>query len=927
MLAQCSSYHFPATGRRTMTLVAIVVLLAAGLWFACPWWGAGLPLTTSSGQALAAAPAALATLDVAGTAHSSTDNRAADTGMAADESPGFRVFLPQIAVPGAPGTLLIDGPWTSLPAGAEPGLALDRDWGALTLQSDMTTLAFVLEPDAEQESFANAVWSMGNLDGRLYLGYGDYYNNRGPVDIVSYDPLSGALLQEMSDIPEEEARGWQGAPDGRLYVGGFDALESWEFGNFYENSGQGWQKRRTIYKGVHVHEVVSFQNRLYANFGSDGATFPVSYPYVLVSDDQGSSWLYEQVGQGEGKQSGVGSIEVVTHATGSFLYAVVQDWVTGDHLYRFDGQRWEEVRVSDPRGVFRDYRLMAFQDKLLVDGWVYAPDFSWWGQALFALDGRTQTEVTFLRDKKTRFCAAYDGWLYCAASEGNPALDPAYDFTLYRTRDAQTWETLGPVTLPPGASPQSLAFAHGRLYVGASGAFRWYADDGIKLWTKAVYPIENATLHWDAEVPEGAELSLQIRTAMGGSDADMAAQPLVGPDGTKQTAFTVSGQALHSRHNGHIFLQVVVHKVANGDGAAPILKWVALQGDNGTVTMAVDQGQGLYTAANSTHPAGAAYVSLSFSAEQPIAGARLFYDGVTPPQTSLRFQVRSGLTQDQVSERPFVGPDGTTATFYDFSGQSLWAGYNGDRFIQYRALLTSLDPRLSPFLRGVVLAPRSGALARFSVALSGSSAWIAGESHPVTVTARLADGGPMPIDGEVSLSAVDVVRGETVPVEPSRATLIDGVANVNISLQRATQTQIRVDLAGVRSCSPPIAVQPGAADTISMTTDLPEPWPNWSPVGQAGRPFGLSLAIHDRFGNVVSDYAGTVHCQRWSWQSEGDVLPPYTFQPADRGTHQFPAVVVASEGEWNLVCFDAAHPGTAGTVTVNVQPAPPAAGP
>jgi hypothetical protein len=118
------------------------------------------------------------------------------------------VFLPLVAVSRPYGAVIIDGPWTNLPPGAGVGLALDKEWAALTLQSNMTSLAFVLQPDPDKTACPNGVWDLGTCNGRLYLGYGDLVNNRGPVDIVSYDPLSGILHREMLDIPEEQVGGW-----------------------------------------------------------------------------------------------------------------------------------------------------------------------------------------------------------------------------------------------------------------------------------------------------------------------------------------------------------------------------------------------------------------------------------------------------------------------------------------------------------------------------------------------------------------------------------------------------------------------------------------------------------------------------------------------------------------------------------------------
>ena len=60
MVTQCNRYDSAANGRRTMAVIGIVVLLAAGLWLASPWCGVGPPQATNGGQALAAPPASLA---------------------------------------------------------------------------------------------------------------------------------------------------------------------------------------------------------------------------------------------------------------------------------------------------------------------------------------------------------------------------------------------------------------------------------------------------------------------------------------------------------------------------------------------------------------------------------------------------------------------------------------------------------------------------------------------------------------------------------------------------------------------------------------------------------------------------------------------------------------------------------------------------
>ncbi len=821
------------------------------------------------------------------------------------------------------GAVIIDGPWDSIPPGAASDLTIDSDWKAITLKTDMTNQKFLLKPDPDKQGFPNTIWDLAGINGRLYCGYGDLLNNRGPVDIVSYDPLSGNLLREMLDIPEEQVGGWSAVASGYSFVGGQDAQESWTFGNFYLNDGFGWQKRRTIYKGLHVMKIVDFKSRLYANYSSDD-TSPVPYTFALVSDNQGASWSYEPIDLNPVQYSSVGDIATVIHSTGEFLYAIVyfqpygsQDYIT--HLYRFDSNTWEQVSISDTLGTFTPQSLFAFQEKMFVAGYVYNPETGYWRSSVYILDGSAQTEVAFLRERSIDF-ALWDirnGWIYSVLTEPNSWEDPIPEYIMYRTHDGQTWETVGLLTLLPGARPMSIGFSHSRLYVGASNAGWWdEVPYTYELWPKNVYTIENAILQWNAIVPEESQLTFQVRTAA--FYPDLFNKPWVGPDGSENTVFDYSGQALHPQHNGDIYLQVIIYKTPNDNGEIPLVDWVTLDTGNGSFVLAVDKGAGLYTAANSTN--SSEFRSQIFKLQEPINSGKIFFEEATPNQTSLFFQVRSSLTEEQLLSQGFVGPDGTEASFYTESGESLWGGHDGNTFIQYRAVLTSLDLTQSPFLRKVILVTKSNELDHFSIQINGSTIWGAGESKTITVIAQLQNSLPIPIHGKVSLSARDVGQSTSVPIEPTEFDLSNGTGTVNVTLQRVTPTQICVSLADITSCSSVITVQPGPARSISLATDLQEPHPNWSPVSQIWQPFTLSLTIMDRYHNIVTGYSGTVQCERWSWKSEAQLFPSYRFQLSDQGIYELvDGVSISDTGEWNLVCFDRIDSSIAGTQTIDVK--------
>ncbi len=838
------------------------------------------------------------------------------------------------------GAVVIDGPWTSLPAGASPDLAFDSDWSALTLRSDLTNFEFLLSPHPNKAMSPNIVRDIAGYNGLLYLSYGDIAVNFGPVDIVSYDPLTGKLIREMLCVPEDRVEGWYASATGRFYVAGNDARESWTFGNFFVNDGLGWQKKRTIYNGVHVDEVVEFKGHLFTQKNVDQPPL-FDYPYLLVSDNQGASWSYEQIDPGPldntppYSSAVVSGFEIVTQQIhdGStreveYLYTTFVWNQAGEgkvsRLYRFDGQNWERVRIYTPSGEPRGNIsiLGAFKGQLLV----FFSTGS--GNHIYALDSLTQKELPFL---KKRFelgspgqmfrYAEYDGWLYCILRDQNTyrAMNVSpRRYILYRTQDLINWETIGPLFLPPGANPCTLGFVHSRLYVGAANKFLGYEPDYVESRQCYVYTIHNSTLQWDAEIPIGSSVSLKIRTSSPKKIPDDL--PWVGPDGTENTAFTSSGQLLHSEHNGDDVLQVAIYKTPNNDGEYPHVRSVTLNSPDGSVSLAVDEGAGLYTAVNATDPNGAEYVSQVFALQEPIAGGNLFYDSATPDQTSLNFQVRSSLTETQLMEHPFIGPDGTSNTFYQSTGQALWSGHDGDTCIQYRAIFASSEPTLAPFLRKVVLITQRNKLDHFDIQSDSPNTWTAGRFYPITIEARSADGTLVLIEGRVSLSAIAADVGESVPIQPKEISLVNGIGTLNVLLQRANPTQICVELADIKSWSTPINVQPDEAHSISVTSSLEEPVPNWSPVGQASQPFTLSLTVLDRYRNPVTEYTGTVRCERWSWQSEDQLIPSYIFQPGDNGFHEFiSGVIIDQTGEWNLVCYDETTPQISGALTVNIQ--------
>jgi hypothetical protein len=75
----------------------------------------------------------------------------------------------------------------------------------------------------------------------------------------------------------------------------------------------------------------------------------------------------------------------------------------------------------------------------------------------------------------------------------------------------------------------------------------------------------------------------------------------------------------------------------------------------------------------------------------------------TPEKTSVRLQLRSALDETKLANKPFVGPDGSSSSYYETSGVAIWSEHSGDRWIQYKAYLNIDIVTNSPALRDVTI--------------------------------------------------------------------------------------------------------------------------------------------------------------------------------------------------------------------------------
>lgn len=135
---------------------------------------------------------------------------------------------------------------------------------------------------AAGETGRNA-WDMAVFNDKLYVGGGDYDSNLGPVDIWCYD-FSAGEWQLTGSVPDEEVFRFT-VIDGQLTAPGIDPCESWQLGNYYTLTAEGWMSTRSLPGGIHAYDIVKFDGKLFAALGVAEGEFPVA-----VSSDGGKTF-------------------------------------------------------------------------------------------------------------------------------------------------------------------------------------------------------------------------------------------------------------------------------------------------------------------------------------------------------------------------------------------------------------------------------------------------------------------------------------------------------------------------------------------------------------------------------------------------------------------------------------------------------------
>jgi WD40 repeat protein len=201
--------------------------------------------------------------------------------------------------------------------------------------------------------------------------------------------------------------------------------------------------------------------------------------------------------------------------------------------------------------------------------------------------------------------------------------------------------------------------------------------------------------------------------------------------------------------------------------------------------------------------------------------------------------------------------------------------------------------------------------------ITAPSTTVAGSSFTVTVAALDPYGNADPsYTGTVTFTSTDAASGVVLPASYTFVAADKGTHTFSggVTLLTAQSTTITVtDKANANfTTSATLVVAPAPASRLLLSA------PNTAVAGTA---FPVTVTVFDPYGNVASNYTGTVSFR--STDPYPGMMPAnYTFAAADQGTHTFNGgATLFTAGAQTLTVQDTANGALTASVPVTVSPA------
>ncbi len=431
--------------------------------------------------------------------------------------------------------------------------------GELILLNDPSIMLYSFTP-----SNLEGIWDLEVYNGKLFIAACTKPVSVNGGEIISYDYGSNSYQWEYN-VWEQGVIQLR-SHNGKLYIPGVDSQGSWEYGNIYVYDGNFWIRKETVPHGLHVFDLIFFKDEMYVTTGTDLNNYSA---IVYKSTNEGDSW--NEVFSVSGLGSGFRRFYMMGIYEDTLYIQSDLNEPEGKVVFCNNGNNWSEIQFDSLMlsvGVLEEYNGKFY---FLNGGFLHIYDGSHWTTLNLPFSGMVNSSSTWRRIAKG--LGFYKDKIFGGGEFG----------LLYSSENGVEWQ-LESVLGNPSEEIESIEVYHGRLYVGTNDTTnkgKIYVSasvsDGnlISLKHNFEYALESGVLMWDALIPdENTSIKFQLRTAKSAVALDTT--QFVGPDGTADTYYEITGQQLNSIHLGDNWMQYKVWFSTKDSTLTPVLQEISI---------------------------------------------------------------------------------------------------------------------------------------------------------------------------------------------------------------------------------------------------------------------------------------------------------------------------------------------------------------
>jgi hypothetical protein len=315
-----------------------------------------------------------------------------------------------------------------------------REAGSECLDCDWELVGVHPQASAQPTETGNALVTLCPWQGRLYIGYGDYQENTGPIEVTAWDPGQRQFTSVHSS--DTEAIYNYRVIGNALYAPATDRREAADYA-----VGEPWRDHRPV-TAAHAYDMATLDGTdLWLVGSAEGGAYSAT---AWRSLDGGAHWTIARQPPG----------------TGRYYFAAV-------YHQRLYVERWWD-RTLGPSEVFDGTTWSTGPELLPMGGYGFRP-IVFAGRLVYATKQTHRTPHRMIAATPNRLLG-FDGTSVAVIFE-RELLDFFGDErelivldtegVIWRTRDLASWSRVAVAT---DLHPRSLALFDGALYVGTYDA-------------------------------------------------------------------------------------------------------------------------------------------------------------------------------------------------------------------------------------------------------------------------------------------------------------------------------------------------------------------------------------------------------------------------------------------------------------------------